>query len=452
MKKHWEIITRDYPWHFIGFLILGGIIPKIYILLNLFWIGRISGDAIAITEQYEFLGTAMEVLQGMIPIGVLALVAQHYHNRKNVIEIVKAGLILQIALSLVISGIVIVFTQAVTGMIGTPLSIADLTREYLLLRAIALPVEAVGYILLIAIKSLQKGKEQLILVTISIIANVVLDLFLISSTSVSLHLGIHGVAIAYLLSKLLLMVASLAYLIHILRIDITLIITTAWCHQVIPLIRISGWSGLETAIRMLGYLGVLFLLNGLGTDMYGGFGLGMWILFILLMPVFALGQGTSVLVGNYFSEKRYGDLLNIVKTSLVLVIAFALTIALAGIVWWHDLSLFLNPNPGIVAYSDVTFTLLIIAFIGYCIGIVLRSIFYGTGKTQYIFYITGLTTLGIILPLFALFWTGILIPTFTTVVMVYLIVYIIDPVLAFLWARKVVSEFPVVDHDAALSA
>lgn len=451
IRAQWQIITSVYPWHFIGFLILAGIIPQIYILSNLFWIGRISTDALAITEQYEFIGTAMEVLQAMIPIGVLALVAQHYHNREKVIEIVKAGLILQITISLIITVIIVFFTQEVTGMIGTPIEIGTLTREYLLLSSIVFPFEAVGYILLVAIKSLQKGKEQLILVTISIVMNIVLDLFLISSTPISLQLGVPGVAIAYLLSKMLLMVMSVAYLIHILKINITSIITTTWRHQVVPLFRIGGWTGLETVVRMIGYVLILAALNELGTDEYGGFGLALSVMWMFFTPVFALGQGTSILVGNYLSEKRYGDLLNIMKTSLVLVTAFALAIAITGIVWWHDVSLFLNPNPEIVAYSDATFTLLIIGFIGFCIGVVLRSIFYGTGQTRYIFYITCITNLGMILPFFALIWTGIITPTFTMVVMVYLIVYIVDPILAFLWARKVVSKFPVVKNDAASS-
>ncbi|MFA5213035.1 MAG: hypothetical protein WC406_06860, partial [Methanoregula sp.] len=116
IRKQWGIITQNYPWYFIGFLILAGIIPKIYIILNLFWIGRISMDALAVTEQYEFIGSTMEVLQGMIPIAVLALVSQHYHHREKVIEIVKAGLILQIIISLAITVFIVFFIRDVVGM------------------------------------------------------------------------------------------------------------------------------------------------------------------------------------------------------------------------------------------------------------------------------------------------------------------------------------------------
>ena len=435
-----------------GFLILVFIIPHIYTLLNIFWIGRISMDAFAITEQNEFTEIAIQVLVASIPAGVLALTAQHYHDRGKVIEILKAALILQVALSLLVTIIIIVFNQELMGMIGTPGSIVNPTREYLLLKAITIPFDMVAYILLVTITSLQKGKEAFLLVTISIIVNILLDLILISSTPVSLQMGIPGVAIANLISQIVLTGIAAVYLFPFLRITIPSLLTAAWRREVIPLFRIGGWSGLETVVRMTGVIWILIILNGLGMDEYAGFGLATWIFWILLMPVFGIGQGTSVLVGNYFSERRYRDLLDMVKTSLLVVTGFMLAAGLTGILWWHPVSLFLNPNPGIAAFSFAAFLGLIIGFIGYGIGSVLRSIFYGTGQTRYVFYIGIITSLGIILPFFILVKTGFLAPTFSMVMMVYLVANIADPILAYVWARHVVAGFPVGNNDTAASA
>jgi putative MATE family efflux protein len=409
-------------------------------------------DAFAITEQNEFTEIAIQVLVGSIPVGVLALTAQHYHNREKVIEILKAALVLQLGLSLLLTILIVFFHQELMGMIGTPESIMNPTREYLLLKAITIPFDMAAYILLVTIASLQKGKEAFILVTISIIVNILLDLFLISSTPVSLQMGIPGVAIANLISQIVLTVIAAVYLFPLLRITIPSLLTTAWREEVLPLFRIGGWSGLETVIRMTGTVCILIILNELGMDEYAGFGLATWIFWILLMPVFGIGQGTSVLVGNYFSERRYGDLLDSVKTSILLVTAFMVVAGITGILWWHPVSLFLNPNPGIAAFSVAAFLGLIIGFIGYGIGSVLRSIFYGTGQTRYVFSIGIVTNLGIILPFFILVKTGILTPTFPMVMMVYLVANITDPILAYVWARKVVAGFPAVNDDAAASA
>lgn len=423
-------------------------IPKFYDLSNVFWIGRISMDALAITEQYEFIAVTIEIVNEMIPFGILALVAQNYHIREKVIEILKAGLVIQIAFSLIVTGIVVFFTKDFVTTIGTPPEIVSVTTEYLLLKSIALPFEAVAYILLIAIKSLQKGKETLILVTISVIVNMILDLFLISNTSVSLHLGIQGIAIGYVVSKVLLMFISVAYVIHLLQLDIATILKTKWRDHVVPLFKIGGWTGLDSLVRNVGYMGLLLVLNVMGTNEYGGYGLAMWVMWMLIIPVLALGEGTSVVVGNYFGEKRYDDLLNVVKTSMVLVIVIMLIIAGIGIFWWQSLSTFFNPNPVLVMFSVATFWWLIVPYIGFGISTILRSIFYGTGQTRYIFYIACIINIGMILPFIALIRIGIIEASFTSVMMFYMISFLLDPILAFIWARKVISEFPVMKNSA----
>jgi putative MATE family efflux protein len=441
-SKRRETITRAYPWHFIGFLILAMLIPKWYELSNVYWIGRISMDALAITEQYEFIAVTIEIVNEMIPFGILALVARNYHNREKVIEILKAGLIIQVVFSLLVTGIVVLFTKDFVATIGTPAEIVNLTTEYLLLKSIALPFEAVAYILLIAIKSLQKGKEALILVTISVIVNMILDLFLISNTPVSLHLGIQGVAIGYVVSKILLMIISVVYIVRILDIDITSIIRTKWRDHVAPLFSIGGWTGLDSLVRNVGYMGLLLVLNAMGTNEFGGYGLAMAVMWTLLIPVLALGEGTSVVVGNYFGEKRYEDLLDVVKTSMILGIVIMLAIAGTGILCWQAFSAFFNPNPAMIAFSVATFWWLIIPYIGFGISTILRSIFYGTGQTKYIFSIACVINIGLILPFVGLIRMGIISASFTSVMMFYTISFLLDPVLAYVWARKVLSQFP----------
>jgi Na+-driven multidrug efflux pump len=194
-------------------------------------------------------------------------------------------------------------------------------------------------------------------------------------------------------------------------------------------------------------MGLLLVLNVMGTNEFGGYGLAMGVMWTLLIPVLALGEGTNVIVGNYFGEKRYDDLLNVVKTSLVLVIVIMLAIAGIGIFWWQDLSTFFNPNPDMVGYSVATFWWLIIPYIGFGISTIFRSVFYGAGQTRYIFYIACIINIGMLLPFIALIRMGFITASFSSVMMFYMISFLVDPVLAFIWARKIVSEFPVVKSD-----
>ena len=153
IKSRLAATFKPYQWGFIGFLILAALIPKIYELTNTFWIGQISYNALAITEQYEFLGVTIEIVNEMIPFGILALVAQNFTNKEKIASILKSGIILQIIFSSILMSIVMFFTPQFVSTIGTPTEIVSLTSNYLLLKAIALPFDSVAILLLIAIKA-----------------------------------------------------------------------------------------------------------------------------------------------------------------------------------------------------------------------------------------------------------------------------------------------------------
>jgi len=182
-------------------LIIVGLIPKFWELSNTFWIGHVSFEALAITEQYEFLAVILEIVNETVPFGVLALVAQNFKDRTKVISILKSGLVIQVLFSTILMCVVIFFTQQFVVMIGTPPEIVSVTRNYLMLKAIALPFEAIAALNLITIKSIRKGRSVLYLVLFSVALNVILDVFLISNSSFSLKLGIQGSAIGYVISK-----------------------------------------------------------------------------------------------------------------------------------------------------------------------------------------------------------------------------------------------------------
>lgn len=218
-KIDWKDLIEPYPWSFMGFMLLIFIIPKLYDLSNVYWIGRISLNALAITEQFEFVSVSIEVVNEAIPFGVLALVAQNYKNREKILSILKAGLIIQLFFSILLMSIVVFFNSQFVSTIGTPGELVETTKKYLILKSVALPFESIAFLLLIGIKSMRKGKEALYLVFFSVILNMMLDLYLISDRSFSLHLGIQGVAIGYVVSKISLMIVSIIYLGYILEID-----------------------------------------------------------------------------------------------------------------------------------------------------------------------------------------------------------------------------------------
>jgi Na+-driven multidrug efflux pump len=440
-KNRLKAIFEPYQWGFICFLIVAALIPKLYELSNTFWIGHISYEALAVTEQYEFLGVSIEIVNETIPFGVLALVAQNFRNKEKVISILKSGLVLQLIFSSALTAIVVLFTPQFVSTIGTPAEIVALTQNYLVLKAIALPFDSVALLLLISIKSMRKGRDVLYLVLFSVIINMVLDLFLISNTSLSLHLGVQGAAIGYVISKIALFTVTLAFTIRILGIKSTSLSLHKWNATARSVFSIGSWTGLDSLIRNIGYILVpLNVLNIIGANQYGGYGLAMTVMWTLIIPVLAITEGTNVVVGNYYGERKHTNITKVILTSLFLVAITMTAIAVGGALFWNNLSAFFNQNPTMVQYSTATFWWLIIPYCLFGLGMILKSIFYGTGKTRYIFYISGFCNFALIFPFWILAKLNIVTASFDNVMALFVIVFAADLIITYFLVKKVLNR------------
>jgi len=428
---------KAYKWSFIGFLIIAALIPKLYELSNTFWIGHISYEALAITEQYEFLAVTIEIVNETIPFGILALVAQNFTNKEKVMSILKSGLILQIIFSAILMSIVLLFTPQFVSTIGTPAEIVSLTRNYLALKAVALPFDALSVLLLIAIKSMRRGREVLYLVLFSVALNMILDLFLISNTNLSLHMGVQGAAIGFVISKVALFAATATFTVKILGLNLRSVSLSKWNSMTRSVFAIGGWTGLDSLVRNMGYILVpLNVLNVIGANQYGGYGLAMTVMWTVIIPVLAITEGTNVVVGNYYGERNYSHLKKVIITSLFLVSIIMAAIAAGGILFWNALSTFFNQNPMMVSYSTATFWWLIIPYCLFALDGVLRSLFYGTGKTKYIFYTSAIVNFGLIFPFWILSKLGIVVASFDNVMALFVIVFAGDLVITYLLSRR----------------
>lgn len=440
-KIDWKKLTDPYPWRFMGFILLVFMVPKLYDLSNVYWIGKISFDALAITEQFEFVAVSIEIVNEMIPFGVLALVAQNYKNKEKILSILKAGLIVQLLFSIILMSVVVFFNSQFVSTIETPEEIVEITKAYLILKSVALPFESIAFLLLIGIKSMRKGKEALYIVLFSVILNMVLDLFLISDRSFSLHLGIQGVAIGYIISKVSLMIISVIYFGYILKISWPIFIKeTKFMHMFKPLFKIGGWTGLDSLTRNLGYIGLLMVLNIIGVNEFGGYGLAMWVMWTLIIPVLALAEGTNVAVGNLYGERRYGDIRRVIIISIGFAFLTMLLITFLGILSWEGISRFFNPNPIMINYSTVTFWWLIIPYTFFALGLVIKSLFIGTGETKYIFYISLAGNAGIVVPFVLLAKMGVIPSTYTSVMILFVVVFVEDFIVTFFFANRLVKR------------
>ncbi|MGI0085303.1 MAG: MATE family efflux transporter, partial [Nitrososphaerales archaeon] len=126
------------------------------------------------------------------------------------------------------------------------------------------------------------------------------------------------------------------------------------------------------------------VLNVTGVNPYGGYELAMTVMWALIIPMLAISQGTNIVVGNLCGERNYLDLKRALFASLSIVPGIMIAVAVKGVLFWNDMSAFFKPkfSHGLLFDADIWW--MMIPYIFYGVGSVLKSVFYGTGITKYI--------------------------------------------------------------------
>ena len=434
-------LVREYPWDFMGFLFLALLIPRIYSIANTYWVGHIDYSSLAIAEQYEFMGILIEIVNETIPFGVLALVSQNYKDRNSIVKQLVAGVALQLILSTALALVILLNMGAFVNLIGTTPELVAQTTEYLSLRAVALPFNSLGLLLVVGLKSMDRADLGLGVVIVNVAINMVLDVLLVSPYSFSLQLGLQGVAIGYLLSNIVYALAATLFSVKTLRIKLAEFNIESLRTQTRPLFGVGGWTGIDSFVRNYFYFFVLQVLNFMGPNQFAGFQLFQRIMWTALIPVIAISQGTSIRVGNYLdTENAEYKITRLLLTSCILAFLMIGGFGVLGIFSIDAMGYAFTANADVVHYFSVMFWWQIVPYILFAVAMNLRGLFFGTGKTYYILIVSLILNLAIILPFFLMMSNAILPQAYDSVMLMFVLVDLVDIVITYILVRDLLRR------------
>jgi len=419
-----------------SFVILSLGIPRLYRLTNTYWIGQIDYSALAIAEQYEFIGIIIEIINETIPFGILALVSQNYRNHVNITKQLGTGVVIQLVLSVSLAAAIFFNMSSFVDFIGTAPELVAQTKSYLGIKAMALPFYSLALLLVLGLKSMDRAKQALLVVFSYVIVNMMLDVFLVSDFSFSQKLGLEGVAWGYLVSNVAyFLIAAIVILktLKVRRAELGNIEITSNTRQIF---LIGGWTGLDSVVRNVFYFFTLQVLNYMGPNQYAGFQLFQMLMWTALIPVIAMAEGTAIRVGNYYKdENAHSKTRRLLFSSSTLAFLWIGGFGILGLVAIDALGFLFNPNPDIVKYSSIMFFWQIIPYILFAVAMNLRGLFFGTGKTYFILLISLVNNLFVIIPFLLLINTATISQTFTSVMLMFVTVDAVDIVITIICVR-----------------
>ena len=395
---------------FISLLVMG-LAPTIYTTLRVFWLGNLPGDwSYSIAGQLSWVNLIYEVINEAIILPLFYFVGKVLEDKKELTNRMKTGLLITLGIYILLSIVIMTCTDPLLRLMATDSSIIEASATYIRIEAIANVFGILSQFALVGLVTLGKDKYVYILTGVKLVLCVVLDLFLVSSLSCSLNMGVNGIGVTNIIVNVLIFGATLFLL---AKNEVNVFnkekMDFKWAKE---FAKVGGISGAESFVRNLAYMVMIArmvnVVNEQGTYWVANSFIWGW----LLLPITQLGE----LIKQETSTNKYAVKNNSLGYFAITGIAIA--------VWCIFIPLYKPFMQYVLNYSDVEklFELVMVLFgfyVLYAIQNVFDATFYGLGKTHYMLFesiVTNTIYYGIA---FILYVTGVWEPTLIGIALLF---------------------------------
>lgn len=370
--------------HMSAFMAMSMIVQTLYLLADLFWVGRLGKQAIAAVGVAGNLNMLVLAITQMLGVGTTALIAQAagrkdqahaelVFNQSCVMSIWIAAA-LGIVGSLSING----YANAVSADAET----AALAKSYLywFLPGLLLqfPLTSMGS----ALRATGIVQAPVVISVLSVLLNIVLAPFLIFGIGPCPRLGVTGAALATFISILFADLLVFWYFekkYRYLRFRFS-----EWRAQLkiwAAMLRIGVPAGAEFVLLFVYILIVYMIIRNFGPAAQAGFGVGARVMQALFLPVVALAFAASPVVGQNFGGRQADRVRTTVKSGLG--IATLLMAVLAAVTWAIPGPMIrcFSKDPAVVQFGSDYLRIVAFNFVAAGIVFTSSSMFQGLGNT-----------------------------------------------------------------------
>ena len=395
---------------FIALLIMG-LCPTIYNTIRIFWLGELPGEySYSIAGQLSWVNLIYEVISEAIILPLFYFIGQALSNKKELTNRVKTGLLISLGVYLIISSAVIIFTEPLLELMATSSDIIDLSVDYIRLEAVAHIFTVLANFTLIVLLTCNKDKYVYLLTIVKMVLSVFLDLFLISSFSFSLNLGVNGIAISNMVINLAMLIMTLVLLSKLgLNVFNKDKLNFTWAKE---LLKVGGISGLESFVRNFFYMVMISRMVNIVGEQGTYWVANSFIWGWLLLPVIQLGE--------LIKQEVAVDKNNVRKNTLAY---FTITLIIS-LIWIICIPLYKPFMLHVLNYNDVEelyqLVMILLGFyVLYAFQNVFDSTFYGLGKTNYMLFESIVTNVIYYGVCFVLYLTGVFEPTLIGIALMF---------------------------------
>nr|WP_277410182.1 MATE family efflux transporter [Natrinema longum] len=311
-------------------LVLGNLLQTVYNLADMFWVGRVSSDAVAAVSlmfplSWLFVSTAMGITAATI-----ALVSQYVGagDDRTADRVVAQTILLTLAVSTVLAALGYAVRRPLLELIGARGPVFLEALAYIEVIFLALPFTFLFFAFRASLQGAGDTKTAMWLVFVSAGFNVVFDPFLVLGWGPFPAMGTRGAAIATFLSRGLATAAGIAILLDggfgvRLRLgdltpDRTLLARLV--HIGYPA-TFDGWARSFAAVAMAGFVARF------GAAPTAAYGIGIRLMSVTWAVAGAVGQATATGVGQNLGAETPDRAVAVARTATAATMAFIFVVA-----------------------------------------------------------------------------------------------------------------------------
>lgn len=384
MKDMTEGSVTKHLLHMSAFMAVSMFVQTLYLLADLYWVGRLGKEAIAAVGLSGNLMMLVLALTQMLGVGTTTVISQAA-GRKDQPKAELAfnqSIILSLLVGLGFGVCSFPFRHQYSQALSADAATADQAVSYLLWFIPALMIQFPLVALGSALRATGIIKPAVGLQVLSVVLNIILAPLLIFGVGPFPKLGIAGAALATFLSILVANALTIVYFersYRYLRFRVSL-----WRPQVKiwwSMLRIGIPAGAEFALMAVYIVVVYAIIRNFGAAAQAGFGVGARVMQAMFLPVIAVAFAVAPIVGQNFGGRRADRVRHSFYSALAITCGIMVLLTILSQFMAAAFIRGFSTDPGVIAFGSDYLQIISLNFVAMGIVFTTSSVFQGIGNT-----------------------------------------------------------------------
>jgi putative MATE family efflux protein len=360
------------------------VFQTLYVLIDLYWVGRLGTDAVAAVGLSGNLMFIVLAATQMLGVGTTTLVshATGAGNRDRANLVFKQSQVLSVVVGSLFFLVAMATRRLYAESLSADAATLQLTGEYLLWFIPALALQFGLIAMGSALRGTGNFRPGMVVQTATVILNIVLAPVLIFGWGTGLELGVAGAALSTLIA---IAIGVLWMVVYFLPADAYLRFSFRdWAPRFDiwrDMLKIGLPAGAEFAFMAVYLMIVYAVSRPFGAAAQAGFGIGIRIIQACFLPVVALAFAVGPVAGQNFGARKADRVRQTFRTGAALAAGAMFVLAL--IVWLAAgpmVGVF-SSDPQVIAVGEEYLHIIAFNFVASGIVFVSSSMFQAMGNT-----------------------------------------------------------------------